>query len=245
MALKEASTCRSKDSKGKCIERTYDYVVACYSLRRNISQMKVVEDFESRPHKAVSFVVERDKEIQELKRQKLPKVLPGYSGGRLPGRSTKEAGREEEEKKEDSREGRIRNGIDQKVVAGIKEKANTHEDAKSTALGTAGQRVKQYWDCSQIENEEEEEEEDWQEGDQMGVRWAGDEKFLETLERRRMEGTSLQAEVMQKARELVVHEWMFQGKKREAQKKRRTLKGGPPKRGKTSQAVRWRKTPQK
>ena len=50
--------------------------------------MKVVEDFESRPHTAVSFVVEREKEIQEWNEQKLPKVLPGYSGGRLPGRST-------------------------------------------------------------------------------------------------------------------------------------------------------------
>ena len=57
---KEASTCRSKGPKGEWIERTYDYVIACHSLRRQISQMKVVEDFESRPDKAVSFVVERD-----------------------------------------------------------------------------------------------------------------------------------------------------------------------------------------
>ena len=63
--------------------------------------MKVVEDFESRPHKAVSFVVEREKEVLEWNEQKLPKVLPGYSGGRLPGRSTKEAGREEEKAGED------------------------------------------------------------------------------------------------------------------------------------------------
>ena len=40
--------------------------------------MKVVEDFESRPHKAVSFVVEREKEIQEWHEQKLPTVLPGF-----------------------------------------------------------------------------------------------------------------------------------------------------------------------
>ena len=46
--------------------------------------------FESRPHKAVSFVVEREKEMKELNEQKLRKVLHGYSGGRLPGRSTKE-----------------------------------------------------------------------------------------------------------------------------------------------------------
>ena len=51
-----------------------------------------VEDFESRPHKAMPFVVTREKEIQEWNEQKL---LPGYSGGKLPGRSTKEKGRDE------------------------------------------------------------------------------------------------------------------------------------------------------
>ena len=56
--------------------------------------MEVVEDFESRPHKAVSLVVERGKEIQEWNEQKLPKVLQVNSRGRLPGRSTKEKGRE-------------------------------------------------------------------------------------------------------------------------------------------------------
>ena len=39
--------------------------------------MKVVEDFESRPRKAVSFVVQRDKEVQEWNEQNLPKVLLG------------------------------------------------------------------------------------------------------------------------------------------------------------------------
>ena len=56
--------------------------------------MKVVEDFESRPHKAVSSAVERKKEEQEWNKQKMPKALLGYSGGRLPGRSTRERGRE-------------------------------------------------------------------------------------------------------------------------------------------------------
>ena len=55
--------------------------------------MKVVEDCKSRPHIAVSSVVERDQETQEWNEQQMPKVLPGYSGGMLPGRSTKEAGR--------------------------------------------------------------------------------------------------------------------------------------------------------
>ena len=55
VAPKETSTCRSKSPKGEWIEKTCDYVIACNSLRGKITQMKVVEDFESRPHKAVSI----------------------------------------------------------------------------------------------------------------------------------------------------------------------------------------------
>ena len=36
VAPKEASTCRSEDSKGGWIERTYDYDIACNSLEGNI-----------------------------------------------------------------------------------------------------------------------------------------------------------------------------------------------------------------
>ena len=136
---KEASTCRSKGPKGDWIERTYDHVIACHSLRGNISQTELVEDFGLRPHKAVSFVVERDKEVQEWNEQKLPKPLPRYSGGR----STKEKGREEEEEEEDSRERQVRNEIVQEVVPGIKKEASAHEDAKPTAKRTVGQSVKQ------------------------------------------------------------------------------------------------------
>ena len=52
----------------------------------------------------MSFGVKREKEIQEWTEQKLPKVLPGYSGGSLPGRSAKERGRGEEEEDETSKE---------------------------------------------------------------------------------------------------------------------------------------------
>ena len=54
--------------------------------------------------------------MQEWNEQKMPKVLRGYSGGRLPGRSTKEAGREEEEEKDENGDRRIRNEIAQEVV---------------------------------------------------------------------------------------------------------------------------------
>ena len=67
VAPEEASTCRRKGAKGEWIEKSYDNVIACHSVKRNISQMKVVEDFESTPHKAAPFVVERDKEEQECK----------------------------------------------------------------------------------------------------------------------------------------------------------------------------------
>ena len=108
----------------------YDYVIACDSLKGKISQMEVLEDFESRPHKAASFF-ESGKEMQEWNEQKLPKVLPGYSGGRLPGRSTKGKGREEGKIDEDSMERQVRNEIAQEVFAGIKEKASVHGGAKA------------------------------------------------------------------------------------------------------------------
>ena len=53
------------------------------------------------------------------------------------------------------------------------EKAAAHEDAKSTAQRTDGQRVKQSWDCSQIENEEEEEEEVWRRENPDGTAMGG------------------------------------------------------------------------
>ena len=47
-----------------------------------------------------------------------------YGGGRLPGRSTKEKGREKEEVDEDGEERRNSGKIVQEVVAGIKEKVS-------------------------------------------------------------------------------------------------------------------------
>ena len=49
------------------IEKIYD-VIACNSFYGKISQMEVVEDFESRPHKAASFVVERQKGDKGMER---------------------------------------------------------------------------------------------------------------------------------------------------------------------------------
>ena len=129
VAPKEASTCRSKGPKGEWIKRTFDDVIASGSPKGKISKME--EDFESTPHKAVS-VVEKTKEIQEWSVQKLPKVLPSYGGGKLPRKSAKEKGREEEAEDENCTEKKVRFEIAQEVVASTKEKAGVHEDAKST-----------------------------------------------------------------------------------------------------------------
>ena len=61
------SSCRSKGPTDELIERTYDCVIASQSPQGEIKNMEVVEDFEPRPHKEVTFLVERDKEIQELR----------------------------------------------------------------------------------------------------------------------------------------------------------------------------------
>ena len=81
------STCRSQGPKGELIERTCDRVFTSRSLQGKIRNMEVVEDFEPRPYRAVSFVVERDKEFQKWREQKCLTALPAFSGGRLPGNS--------------------------------------------------------------------------------------------------------------------------------------------------------------
>ena len=93
VAPKEASTCKSEGSKGEWIERTYDYVIVCNSLAQS----------------GVLFWSKEKTEILECNEQKLPKVLLGFSGGRLPGRS-------EEEEEKDSRERQVRYEIAQEAV---------------------------------------------------------------------------------------------------------------------------------
>ena len=53
--------------------------------------------------------------------QRMPQALPGYSGGRLPGRSKE--GREEREEDEGREERRVRNEIIKEVIAGMQKKA--------------------------------------------------------------------------------------------------------------------------
>ena len=88
---------------------------------------------------------------------------------KLPGRCTKEKGREEGVVDEDGEERRIRGQIAQEVVAGIKEKESVHDGDNDAVQRPVGESVVRRWDCSQIADEEE--EESWREGDQMAAQW--------------------------------------------------------------------------
>ena len=112
--------------------------------------------------------------MKEWNGQKLPKVLLGCSGGRLPGT-------EEEEEDENSNEKKVRYEIAHEVVAGIKEKAG----AKSTAQGHAVKVSSKVGTARKYQTKKRKEEEDWQKEDQMEVQWAKDETLEESLERRR------------------------------------------------------------
>ena len=135
---------------------------ACPSLWGNISQMKVVEDFGSRPHKAVSFVVERDKEVQEWNEQQMRRCLATVEAG-----CQEEAQKKEAEKKRRQRRNAERDKSGTKLfkkwLRASRKKARVQVVAKQTAQGTVGQSVKQNWACSQIENKEEEEDRSWNE----------------------------------------------------------------------------------
>ena len=109
----------------------------------------------------------------------------------MPRRNKKEKGRGKEEPDEGKEEGKIRSEITQEVVAGIKGEVSAQDGVNPIAQRTVGQRVMRNWDCSQIENEEEKER-----GNKEGTRWQhsgmNSKKMEEILERRRMEGSSLQ-----------------------------------------------------
>ena len=90
------------------------------------------------------------------------------------------------------------------MVACIKEKVSVHNGDKEAIQRLVGQSGMRCRECSHIENEVE--DESWREGDQMAAQWDEGQRQEEKLERRRMEGSPLQLEVMQKVPELVVHD---------------------------------------
>ena len=82
----------------------------------------------------------------------MPKALLGFSGGKLPGRSTAEEEREEQEEVEEGRERQMKNKIAQEVVAGMKRKASALEDTEPTSRIVV-RKVRQNCDSSQIEED--------------------------------------------------------------------------------------------
>ena len=151
--------------------------------------------------------------MRQINEQELPKVLPGCSGGTLPGRSTKEKGREERGVDENGGERRISCQIVPEVVAGIKEKVGVHDGDKGAVQNPAGQSFLRSWDSSQMENEEE--EESWREGDRMPAQWEEEEKLEEIVERRRI----------QKVAELVVQKRVSHGKGVKGPKEKKRVPG--------------------
>ena len=65
--------------------------------RERFKYVEVVEGVESSPHNTVMFLVGKDKDMQELRELQMPNAFPGYSGGKLLGRSQAEGGREGKE----------------------------------------------------------------------------------------------------------------------------------------------------
>ena len=111
--------------------------------------MKVMEDFESRPHKAVSFMAEKDREIQEWREQQMPKALSGFSGGKLPGRSKAEKGSEEEDEDEDSQERQMKSKVTEEVVAGMMKARNTGFENGVKIVGQEFSRGSESTICSE------------------------------------------------------------------------------------------------
>ena len=137
---REIPSCRSKCPNGKTIERTYDYVFASQSLQGKLENMEVAEDFESRRHKTVTFLVERGKEIQDLCELKMPKALPGYSGGKLSGRTVAEGAKEVEGDEEEVHRWRTRAGSFESTTRGV---FATVVEEKNAGRSSAGDVAKE------------------------------------------------------------------------------------------------------
>ena len=85
------------------------------------------------------------------------------------------------------------------------------------------QNTIQRWNSSQTENEEEEEY--CQESDQIAGHWEEEQNLDDLIERRRMEGSSLKLDILQKVPELVVNERMSQGENEKDTKEKTKVPG--------------------
>ena len=113
-----------------------------------------------------------------------------------------------------------------------------HDGDKDDAKRPVGQSFMRSWDCSQIENEEE----SWRGRDHMAAQRDEERTLEEMLEQRRLEGSSLQLEVVRKVPERVVHEHMSQGNGVKGFKEKKNVSGWFIEEVKESQMLLWRKT---
>ena len=84
------------------------------------------------------------------------------------------------------------------VVVGMMKKANAFEGTKSTPQRTYEQRVRQNWDCSQIEDSVDEDVMDWYEDDELRKQWEEVVKVEEKLRQKKAEEGELQCDALQK-----------------------------------------------
>ena len=100
----------------------------------------MIEYIESRPHKAVTFVVDTG-----MERAKNAEGVAWFQWRKVT--------RKKHRRERRSEERRVRNEIIKEVMKGIKKMA-VEESVKSEGKRTGGLDLMQSWDCSQIENEE-------------------------------------------------------------------------------------------
>ena len=74
----------------------------------------------------------------------MPKALPGFSGGKLPGRSKEETCKEEENDEEEIKEIKIMNEVTRGTVAGVLKEADAGGGGLTRNTASAIQRTKWY-----------------------------------------------------------------------------------------------------
>ena len=126
----------------------------------------MVEDFESRPRKAVTFWVDREVKSGSARVQEGAKSFVRIQWWNMPGRSNAEGEKEEKAEEEEVRrvEKEVMNAV--LMASPIESTASgvvvVVEDMENVGRGPSGvvaeelfQHVNQSWDCSQVEKEQE------------------------------------------------------------------------------------------
>ena len=104
--------------------------------------MDVVEDFASKPGKAVSFLVQRDKVMQVVRELNMHQTVPGFSGGSLPEKRKAERGTGGNDEEHGVRR------VEKEVTHAVLTSNLVDSTASSVLAGELVQHVHQCWDCS-------------------------------------------------------------------------------------------------